>query len=187
MSQHRGCHSYTVACRTTVGHLALLSLCCRPYKCTTEPEPHWGLTSAVYAHPILWPHLSCRPPRRPAAQHTAPWHHTRPYIHSGTTFERVQRAYPQRAEGKSTEGHESSGCFHGLVREFQGIFRVYALSGYALWPLPRNCHPDTRRLQIKIWGEIFVVFAFVMERQINSHRFSFAFAFVMNMLDMHRP
>ena len=48
---------------------------------------------------------------------------------------KVQRAYPQRASGKSTECHkfpDVSGCFQvvfrvfsGSFRELQGVFRVF--------------------------------------------------------------
>ena len=39
---------------------------------------------------------------------------------------------------------------------------------------------------MKIW-RFYFAFAFVMERQINSPRFSFVFAFVMVMLGTHKP
>ena len=44
---------------------------------------------------------------------------------------KVQRAYPRRAQVKSTESQES-GCFQGIFR----VFFAYALSGYALGTLP---------------------------------------------------
>ena len=43
-----------------------------------------------------------------------------------------------------------------------------------------------KRIQMKIW-RLYFAFAFVMERQINSPRFSFAFAFVMVMLGTQKP
>ena len=47
--------------------------------------------------------------------------------------------------------------------------------------------PSTqKRLQMKILGLVFA-FSFVMERQINFPRFSFAFAFVKIMLGKHKP
>ena len=66
----------------------------------------------------------------------------------GQRFERAQRAYPQRAYGKRTEGHEFEGVFRvfsGSVRVFSGCFQgVFpdALYGYALWTVPRDAIPQ---------------------------------------------
>ena len=43
-----------------------------------------------------------------------------------------------------------------------------------------------KRLQMIIW-RLYFAFAFVVERQTHSPRFSFAFAFVMIILGMHTP
>ena len=51
---------------------------------------------------------------------------------------------------------------------------------------PVQCLSTQKRLQMKIWGFVFV-FAVVMEPKINFPRFSFAFAFVTIMLGKHKP
>ena len=52
----------------------------------------------------------------------------------------MQRADPQRAQGKSIESHEFQGIFRVFAASF-GYFQgasPYALSGCALWTLPRE-------------------------------------------------
>ena len=70
---------------------------------------------------------------------------------------------------------------------FERYFRRLLKLSQTIEEFLRQEIPSARKwLQMKIWRFDFAV-AFVMERQMNSPRFSFAFTFVMVMLGTHKP